>query len=89
MDDEKARLQRYSTISPNVVDIGSQSPSNEHIDRMGGILLTYNLYERELGSLLEFFLCVWNLRFLLAQDMFKACRIFAPPSMSSCKQKRR
>jgi len=49
MDDEKARLQRYSTISPNVVDIGSQSPSNEHIDRMGGILLTYNLYERELG----------------------------------------
>ncbi|KAJ4488138.1 rab-GTPase-TBC domain-containing protein [Lentinula aciculospora] len=49
--DEKARLQRYSTISPNVVDIGSQSPSNEHIDRLAGILLTYNLYEHELGWL--------------------------------------
>lgn len=49
MDDEKARLQRYSTISPNLVDIGSQAPSNEHIDRLAGILLTYNFYERDLG----------------------------------------
>jgi hypothetical protein len=49
MDDEKARLRRYSTISPNMVDIGSQSPSNEHIDRLAGILLTYNFYERDLG----------------------------------------
>ncbi|KAJ3856988.1 rab-GTPase-TBC domain-containing protein [Lentinula lateritia] len=49
MDDEKARLQRFSIISPDLVDIGSQSPSNEHIDRLAGILLTYDLYERELG----------------------------------------
>lgn len=30
-------------------DIGAQSPSNEHVDRMAGILLTYNFYEKELG----------------------------------------
>lgn len=46
---EKER-PRYSTISPNISDIGAQSPSNEHIDRLAGILLTYNLYEKELGS---------------------------------------
>ncbi|KAK7466988.1 GTPase activating protein [Stygiomarasmius scandens] len=48
MNDEKARY-RYSTISPHIVDIGAQSPSNEHIDRLAGILLTYNFYEKELG----------------------------------------
>ncbi|KAJ3772349.1 rab-GTPase-TBC domain-containing protein [Lentinula raphanica] len=47
--DEKSRSLRYSTISPTMVDIGSQSPSNEHIERLAGILLTYNLYEQELG----------------------------------------
>jgi hypothetical protein len=41
--------RRYSTISPQLVDIGAQSPSNEHIDRMGGILLTYNFYDKDLG----------------------------------------
>ncbi|KAF9246277.1 GTPase-activating protein gyp7 [Melanogaster broomeanus] len=41
--------RRYSTISPQLVDIGAQSPSNEHVDRMGGILLTYNFYDKELG----------------------------------------
>lgn len=30
-------------------DDGSQSRSNEHVDRMGEILLTYNFYEKELG----------------------------------------
>ncbi|KAK7043623.1 GTPase activating protein [Paramarasmius palmivorus] len=49
MDDEKARYRRVSTISPNLSDIGAQSPSNEHIDRLASILLTYNFYERELG----------------------------------------
>jgi hypothetical protein len=33
-------------------DIGSQSPSNEHIDKLAGILLTYNFYEKDLGSFL-------------------------------------
>ena len=42
--------RRYSTISPQLVDIGAQSPSNEHIDRMGGILLTYNFYDKNLGE---------------------------------------
>lgn len=47
--DEDARHRRFSTISPNLVDIGAQSPSNEHIDRLAGILLTYNFHEKELG----------------------------------------
>ncbi|KAG6832365.1 hypothetical protein H0H92_002633 [Tricholoma furcatifolium] len=47
--DEKKRHQRYSSISPNIADIGSQSPTNEHIDRLAGILLTYNFYEKDLG----------------------------------------
>ncbi|RDB21453.1 GTPase-activating protein GYP7 [Hypsizygus marmoreus] len=49
MEDEKKAFQRYSTISPNMSDIGAQSPTNEHIDRLAGILLTYNFYEKELG----------------------------------------
>ncbi|KAJ8520411.1 hypothetical protein ONZ45_g2766 [Pleurotus djamor] len=32
-----------------LVDIGAQSPSNAHVDRLGGILLTYNFYETDLG----------------------------------------
>ncbi|GLB35011.1 putative protein with domain in Tre-2, BUB2p, and Cdc16p [Lyophyllum shimeji] len=48
-DDEKSSHQRYSTVAPNMADIGAQSPTNEHIDRLAGILLTYNLYEKELG----------------------------------------
>jgi hypothetical protein len=51
MNDEKERSKRYSTISPEMADIGAQSPTNEHIDRLAGILLTYNFYEKELGSL--------------------------------------
>ncbi|CAK5277450.1 unnamed protein product [Mycena citricolor] len=49
VDDEKDRSMRYSTISPQTADIGAQSPTNEHIDRLSGILLTYNFYEKELG----------------------------------------
>lgn len=43
-------IRRHSTISPQLSDIGAQSPSNEHIDRMGGILLTYNFYAKDLGE---------------------------------------
>ncbi|KAF6765149.1 GTPase-activating protein gyp7 [Ephemerocybe angulata] len=49
LDDEKNLHKRYSTISPSIHDIGSQSPSNEHIDRMAGVLLTYNFFEKDLG----------------------------------------
>ncbi|EFI28384.1 GTPase-activating protein gyp7 [Coprinopsis cinerea okayama7 len=49
LDDEKGINRRYSTISPNMNDIGAQSPSNEHVDRMAGILLTYNFYEKSFG----------------------------------------
>jgi hypothetical protein len=47
LDGEK---QRFSTISPTPVEVGAQSPSNEHIDRLGSILLTYNFYEKDLGA---------------------------------------
>lgn len=40
---------RYSTISPGLSDIGAQAPSNEHIERLGTVLLTYNFYETDLG----------------------------------------
>ncbi|KAJ8078617.1 GTPase activating protein [Marasmius tenuissimus] len=49
LNEEQARTRRVSVISPNLSDIGAQSPSNEHIDRLAGILLTYNFYEKELG----------------------------------------
>jgi len=49
LDEEKNMSQRYSVISPSMSDIGAQSPSNEHIDRLAGILLTYNFHEKELG----------------------------------------
>jgi hypothetical protein len=50
IDDEAAQNQRhYSVFSPNTNDIGAQSPSNEHVDCLAGILLTYNFYEKELG----------------------------------------
>ncbi|KAH8107121.1 RabGAP/TBC [Cristinia sonorae] len=48
-EDEKGMHMRYSTISPQFGDIGAQAPTNEHIERLGGILLTYNFYEKELG----------------------------------------
>ncbi|TFK76505.1 RabGAP/TBC [Pluteus cervinus] len=41
--------KRYTTISPNLSDIGAQSPSNEHVERLASILLTYNFMEKELG----------------------------------------
>lgn len=49
LDDEKELNKRHSVISPNLSDIGAQSPSNEHIDCLAGILLTYNFYEKDLG----------------------------------------
>jgi TBC1 domain family member 15 len=45
-----ADAMRYSVMSPNFADIGAQSPSNEHIERLAAILLTYNFYEKELGQ---------------------------------------
>ncbi|KAL4077167.1 rab-GTPase-TBC domain-containing protein [Scleroderma yunnanense] len=41
--------RRYFSIISPLTEIGAQSPSNEHIDRMGGILLTYNFYDKDLG----------------------------------------
>ncbi|TCD68897.1 GTPase activating protein [Steccherinum ochraceum] len=48
-EDEKGMHMRYSTISPQFGDIGAQAPTNEHIERLGATLLTYNFYEKELG----------------------------------------
>lgn len=47
---EKAAQMHYSIISPQMADIGSQSPSNEHTEGLAGILLTYGLFEKQLGS---------------------------------------
>jgi hypothetical protein len=49
-DNDPNGNRRYTTISPQMSDIGAQSPSNEHIDRLAGILLTYNFYNKELGE---------------------------------------
>lgn len=46
---EKERASRFSVMSPNYSDIGAQSPSNEHVENLAGILLTYHCYEKELG----------------------------------------
>jgi TBC1 domain family member 15 len=51
LDPEKQQSLHYSTISPTPIEVGAQSPSNEHIDRLGTILLTYNFYEKDLGAL--------------------------------------
>lgn len=40
---------KYTSIAPNHEDVGAQSPTNKHISRLGGILLTYNFFEKELG----------------------------------------
>ncbi|KAI0647102.1 RabGAP/TBC [Trametes meyenii] len=48
-ENEKGMHMRYSTISPQLGDIGAQAPTNEHIERLASILLTYNFYETELG----------------------------------------
>lgn len=41
--------KKRTPISPTVEDFGAQSPSNEHVERLGGVLLTYNFYEKDLG----------------------------------------
>ena len=51
-EDEKALQMRYSTISPGLSDIGAQAPTNEHIERLGAVLLTYNFHEQDLGTFL-------------------------------------
>ncbi|KAH9946071.1 RabGAP/TBC [Epithele typhae] len=48
-ENEKGLHMRYSTISPQLGDIGAQAPTNEHIERLASILLTYNFYETQLG----------------------------------------
>ena len=51
LNSEKQQHQHTSRISPTPVEIGAQSPSNEHIDRLASILLTYSFYEKDLGAL--------------------------------------
>ncbi|KZS99265.1 GTPase-activating protein gyp7 [Sistotremastrum niveocremeum HHB9708] len=38
-----------SSFSPDQNDGGSQPPSNDHVDRLATILLSYNFYEKDLG----------------------------------------
>lgn len=44
-------VNRVSTFSPGLSDAGAQAPSNDHIERLAGILLTYNFYEKQLGEI--------------------------------------
>ena len=39
-----------SSFSPSINDIGAQPPSNEHVETVAGILLTYDLFEKDLGA---------------------------------------
>lgn len=65
---------RYSTISPGLSDIGAQAPTNEHIERMASVLLTYNFYDLDLGMSLFF---RWTIELTdRIQDMCKECLIF-------------
>lgn len=41
--------RRFSNITPEEV-VGAQAPTNDHVERLSGILLTYNIYEKELGK---------------------------------------
>ncbi|EJD02386.1 RabGAP/TBC [Fomitiporia mediterranea MF3/22] len=41
--------RRYTSFSPSPFDHGAQAPSNDHIERLAEILLTYNFYEKQLG----------------------------------------
>lgn len=43
-------MRRFSAFSPDLNNDGSQAPSNDHIERLAGILLTYNFYEKQLGA---------------------------------------
>lgn len=68
--------QYFSIISP-LTDIGAQSPSNEHIDRMGGVLLTYNFYDKDLGKRRMSLSIVTCFDSKKMQGMYKACLISA------------
>lgn len=71
---------RYSTISPGLSDIGAQAPTNEHIERMASVLLTYNFYDLDLG--MSPFFC-WTIKLTdRIQDMCKECLTSVPPYMS-------
>lgn len=49
-DAESYNHKRHLSMSPNVEDFGSQSPSNEHVERLSAVLLTYNFFEKDLGE---------------------------------------
>jgi hypothetical protein len=90
LDDEKERQRRYSTISPNISDIGAQAPSNDHIERLAGILLTYNFYEKDLGAHFHLYHVgirndVWCFGCADKETkvMSRVCRICAPLCTSS------
>ncbi|GJJ12139.1 hypothetical protein Clacol_006380 [Clathrus columnatus] len=48
-DSKTTNHRKHTSISPNVEDFGAQSPSNEHVERLASILLTYNFFEKDLG----------------------------------------
>ena len=82
-ENEKGMHVRYSTISPQFGDIGAQAPTNEHIERLASILLTYNFYEKELGLYSSDVPPVHTLLSRIGQDTFRECPICAHLCMLS------
>lgn len=62
-------------------DDGAQSRSNEHVDRMAEVLLTYNFYEKELGMWrgTHLFPRLWARCFALSLS-----RVYGTDEMLSC-----
>ena len=85
LDPEKQQHQLYSTISPTPNEVGAQSPSNEHIDRLASILLTYNFYEKDLGTSRHFvsFFGDNDGSDIAPKGMCRACQTSAHPCMLS------
>ena len=79
LDPEKQQHQLHSTISPTPHEVGAQSPSNEHIDRLASILLTYNFYEKDLGASFPIFFGDRISSDSAEKDMFKGCQTCAHP----------
>ena len=69
-----------STFAPHMNDHGAQAPGNDHLDRLAGILLTYNFYEKQLGEPISHRVRVRLLNCVL-QVMSKACQTYVHQSM--------
>lgn len=47
---------------------GAQAPSNTHVERLGGILLTYNFFEKKLGEFYLYLLTLTSHNFITSSN---------------------